>query len=83
MKLKKVFFEALDMCPFAWELVSKTAVLALVMSLCALSMSIHGEETGLSPQLLHITYGLAEVPAGLFLIGSIGAMFLQSAYDRH
>ncbi len=82
MKLKKVFFEALGMCPSAWEVLTKTALLALVMSLCALSFSIYGEEIGLSPQLLHITYGLAEVPAGLFLIASIGAIILQSAHNR-
>ena len=79
MKLKEILCEISNMSPTAWEALSKTALLALVMVLCALAITIEGQNSELTPQMLHIVYGLAETPAGLFAIASIGVLLLESA----
>ncbi|MGE4354267.1 MAG: hypothetical protein AB7D36_09305 [Oscillospiraceae bacterium] len=78
MKLKELFCDISNMCPTAWEALAKTALLALVTALCALAITIGGQaHDGLTPQMLHIVYGLAETPAGLFAIASVGVILLQ------
>lgn len=83
MILKQIFCEVTNMCPTAWEALCKTAHMALATAICALMLSIHGDGTGgLSRELLHIVNTLAETPAGLFAIASVGVVLLESRYCR-
>lgn len=81
MILKQIFCEITNVCPLAWEAFVKTATLAITMLLCALMMTFYGQEHGFSSELLHIIFGLIEAPAGLFLIATIGVIFIQRAHD--
>jgi hypothetical protein len=76
---RKIFSEATNMCDTAWEALKKTALMALACALCALALSIHGQNAGgLPPETLHIVLSLAEAPAGLFAIAAVGVCLLQS-----
>ena len=69
------------MCAPAWEALCRTALLALICALCALALSIHGQNSGgLSPEVLHIVRDLSETPAGLFAIAAVGVCVLQSGH---
>ena len=77
----KLFCSFTNMCAPAWEALTRTALLAFVCVLCALMLSIHGQnQGGLTLPLLHIVQGLCEVPAGLFVIAAVGVCLLQSRH---
>jgi hypothetical protein len=68
------------MCAPAWELLAKTATMGLVCALCALMLSIHAQNAGPTPALVHTAAALAETPAGLFCLAAVGVPLLQSQY---
>lgn len=82
MNLKKTFCDFTNMCPLAWEALSKTALMAFACAFCALMIAIHGESTGgLSREMLHIKSLFAEMPAGLFAIAAVGVSLIQSLHN--
>jgi hypothetical protein len=53
------------MCAPAWELLAKTATMGLVCALCALMLSIHAQNAGPTPALVHTAAALAETPRAI------------------
>ncbi len=77
--LRRLLCDITNMCPEAWEGLCKTAALGMALALCALALTIYADGSGgLTREQLHITYALAEAPAGLFCLAAVGVVLIES-----